>query len=228
MASVKSNSIESRRQAYRDIDLRLQVFGRLTVLRFSFRKGGNRFWKCRCECGNEVDVKTGSLRSGNTRSCGCIAKEILSKRCTVHGLSHTDEHNIWKGIIRRCSNKNDKAYPKYGGAGVCVTQRWRGPEGFINFLSDMGKRPSLKHSIDRFPDHCGNYEPNNCRWATHFEQNRNRRSNIVLTIGNRTQCISDWAIERGIEPTIAMWRWHQGYRGDLLFVPPRFLPRLRK
>jgi len=89
-----------------------------------------------------------------------------------------------------------------------MCDRWR--DSFEAFESDMGPRPSKQHTIDRFPNKCGNYEPGNCRWATMFEQNRNRKSNILLTVDGVTKCATDWALDRGLKPSVVLRRIRRG------------------
>lgn len=157
------------------IDITGQTFGRLTVIRWISKPIFS--WVCRCACGKEVLVLGGNLRSGRQSSCGCLQKEFPNSR--KHGESRmniTAEYRSWSALSNRCSNPNNAAYKWYGAIGVKVCRRWRGKNGFINFLSDMGRKPSPKHSIDRYPNPYGNYEPSNCRWATAKQQRANQRS----------------------------------------------------
>jgi hypothetical protein len=116
----------------------------------------------------------------------------------THGEGHneTPEYRAWTHMKSRCYNPRTKDYPKYGGAGVQVCEPWR--NSYENFLADMGRRPSSKHSVDRYPNPCGDYSQTNCRWATPAEQANNRRGTIRLTVGGETLTVSEWAVKMGM------------------------------
>lgn len=156
------------------LDLTGERFGRLVALQFHdfyyMPSTRMRRWWCRCDCGTELPVLVGSLRDGNTQSCGCYNLDRLSDRAT-HGLSGTPVHKVWKGMLQRCSNPAYTQYKDYGGRGITVCDRWR---IFERFFEDMGDRPSNKHTLERV-ENSGNYTPDNCAWVTRTVQNRNQR-----------------------------------------------------
>jgi len=158
------------------LDLTGQIFGRLTVLRrYSNSPSGMVRWACRCECSKETIATTHELRSGDTRSCGCLRLEVTAKRSTKHGQQRrsyrTAEYLAWVNLRNRCSNPRVHNYHRYGGRGITVCPEWL--HSFENFFAAVGKKPTPKHSIDRI-NNDGNYEPGNVRWATKSEQAYNR------------------------------------------------------
>lgn len=154
-----------------------EKFGRLTVLSAAGSdKWGNLLWECECDCGSETFVTGSHLRRGTTRSCGCLATEMISKRRKTHGLSQTRLYSIWRSMKTRCENPNNPSYKNYGGKGIDIS--WTNFESFSDWALENGYREDL--TIDRIKNDKG-YSPENCRWATRTQQNRNR-SGLVMTI----------------------------------------------
>lgn len=114
--------------------------------------------------------------------------------CTTHGMSYSKEYRVWWDMLTRCNNSNNKRFKDYGGRGIKVTKRWL---KFENFYEDMGDRPSSEHSLDRI-DNNGNYCKSNCRWATRYEQYRNRRANRYVKVGNNTLIFKDACVSIGL------------------------------
>ena len=151
------------------VDLAGKRYGRLTVVHYC---GGSK-WACLCDCGNKTVALGSSLRLKQTTSCGCAKAERVALWKKSHGLHHLPEYKVWKGMVSRCEIPSATGYKNYGGRGVSICERWR--HDFLQFLTDLGHRPSPGHSLDRI-DGDGNYEPSNCRWATRTQQNQNRRN----------------------------------------------------
>lgn len=156
-------------------DLLNRRYGKLTVIRYAgMSPAYRRMWECKCDCGGRSITRGDRLRSGTTKSCGCLSLETTLARITKHGLSGTPEYHAWASMVNRCTNKKDPAYGYYGGRGVTVCERWM---VFENFLADMGKRPSSSHSLDRIDNDLlvNSYSKKNCRWTTRGVQQRNTR-----------------------------------------------------
>jgi hypothetical protein len=198
-------------------DLTGRRFGRLIVIGLGPARSGSRTWLCRCECGNTKAALSGNLRSGKTKSCGCIRVQANQERNTTHGLALTPEYRVWLHIKGRCHTPTDANYQNYGGRGISVCQRWR--DSFESFYSDMGPRPSARHSIDRV-DNNGNYEPGNCRWATKKVQCRNQRTSRLLTFGGKTMTAAEWGESGPIPTGTILMRIYRGWSVEAAIVTP--------
>lgn len=180
------------------IDLVGKRFGRYVVLKEMLKR--NKFskiqWHCRCDCGVEKIVTGENLKSGSTLSCGCYNRDATKEANYKHGCnrrgSTTREYTVWTQMLGRCYNKKNSRYKNYGARGIIVCDRWK--YSFNNFISDIGERPSEKHSIER-DEVNGNYEPSNCRWATDLEQARNRTDNHWIEHDGRKMILQDWVNE---------------------------------
>ena len=128
------------------------------------------------------------------------------------------EYHSWKAMWARCTKPSNPSYPKYGKAGVTVCDRWR---DFAAFLEDMGQKPTWAHQIERRKNALG-YSPENCRWATPAEQQRNTSKCVWITYEGRTQCLADWANEKDIPVATLSWRLHHGYSAERALTAPAF------
>lgn len=166
-------------------------FGRWTVIGFCKKKKDHYYWSCVCDCGKEGVVEHGLLKSGHSKSCGCYSAEVRLKHGQATKDNRSSEYRTWSGMIQRCENSLTKEYKNYGARGIKICEEWR--TSFETFFSDMGKKPSSKHTLDRFPDNDGNYEPSNCRWATWAQQRRNMRTNHWIEFNGEKMVAADWA-----------------------------------
>ena len=193
-----------------------QKFGRLTAICFvGSIRGQHTFWRVKCDCGAERNVRAPDLRSGKIVSCGC--------KKTKHGARHhntsTPEYRSWKSMKARCATPSDVSYASYGGRGIRVCIRWKG--SFVEFMEDMGPKPTVYHSIDRINNYggywCGRCEECmangwefNCRWATQKEQAANTRQAVLLTHDGCTMPIIEWSRRTGVSRSAIQKRIKRG------------------
>lgn len=184
--------------AHNYVDLTGQKFNRLVVIgRAENNKNGKAVWICQCECGNYCKATTGGLKTGNNQSCGCLHKETFSNK--KHGKRNTRLYRIYAHMKCRCYDANNKDYMDYGGRGISVCDEWLNDfDSFYRWAIKNGYKDEL--TIERM-NVDGNYEPTNCTWATRAEQCNNKRSNILITFGKKTQNLKQWSDELGTSYT---------------------------
>lgn len=194
------------------IDLTGKRFGRLVVVsRAENDKRGQSRWRCLCDCGTEKTVTGSHLKNGNTKSCGCLHKEIAANTKLSHGGKHTPLYVTWCNMKQRCNNKNASYYYCYGGRGIKVCDEWENSfETFRDWALANGYEDGL--TIDRL-NNDGNYEPSNCKWSTQKEQSRHRRNNINLTIGGITKTLVEWSEIFHLPYGTLYERYCKGWRG---------------
>jgi hypothetical protein len=192
-------------------DLTGQRFGLLTALRLDEKrcKPCYFYWLCSCDCGGETSVRSSTLLSGDTRSCGCMRRQrtaALNKERSKHSLSGTRAYNVWAKMISRCTDPSSKSFPDYGGRGITVCERWQNLEAFV---ADMGE-PEPGMTLERIKNDLG-YGPGNCCWATRRAQNNNTRRNVSITFGGLTMTRSQWEQRLGLAPTTLRARLRRGW-----------------
>lgn len=190
-------------------------YEKLTIVEWLGRDNwGGQIVKCQCECGNYIETSLQGIKSGHAKSCGCYQRLLASKRLYKHGKTHNDIYNVWAAMIRRCTNPNVKEANNYIGRGISVCSDWR--NDFQKFYDYVRKLPHYKedgYSLDRI-DNNGNYEPGNVKWSTKEEQANNRRSNHFIIHNGKTQSISQWARELGMNQSTLYMRLNK-YEWDI-------------
>ena len=201
-------------------DLTGKKFGKLEVIGVHDTGSRKTYYVCQCDCGNIKVVRADALISGATKSCGCIKKEQDKINLTAnhkHKMSGTRIYETWQDMKRRCYNKQNARYDRYGGRGITVCDEWLNNfQSFYDWAISNGYSDDL--TIDRI-DNDGNYEPSNCRWSTAKEQCNNRGSNINITIGNATKSLMCWCEIFNVDYKKVYARYKRnGYEGiDRLF-----------
>lgn len=185
------------------IDLTGDRYGITTVIEYWGRVWTNHHaWLCRCDCGNEHLAGGNHLRTGVTKSCGCLHSG--GRAVERHGHHDSRTYSTWEHMIHRCTRPNYYKYHLYGGRGISVCDRWR--NSFVAFLEDMGERPEGK-TLDRYPNPNGNYEPGNCRWATAKEQARSSRKAYRIEWKGEVRSLSEIAEMEGVNRYSLIYRF---------------------
>lgn len=204
------------------IDLAGQKFNYLTVIRIESRNPLK--WLCKCDCGNLHVVSPQNLKRGLVKSCGCARKG----HTPTHNMSNTRMYRIYRGIIRRCYNKHEPAYPRYGGRGILMCDEWKADFlAFYNWSISHGYNETL--TIDRIDSNKG-YSPDNCRWVDMKAQSNNRRNCIMFTYNNKTQTVKQWCEELGLKYGTVHSRICRGWPVDeaLLYMTDARINKRRK
>lgn len=209
----------------RTYDLTGQSFGRLKVIgRNGKTKKGGTLWHCVCECGNECDVEGYRLKNGHTRSCGCLQFETLYKYGERHGDATgqlSELYNRWRAMKRRCYCSSSTNYKYYGGRGIEVCSEWK--TSYLNFKQwalENGFEENKGLTLDRI-DFNGNYYPENCRWITLGEQQRNKRNNLTVLFRGKVMTAIELSETLGIGYDTIKWRIKRGWSGEKLAKPVR-------
>lgn len=200
-------------------------FGNLTVIARGASLGRNAAWLCRCSCGEEKLVKSDRLIAGLQKSCARNGHYFLTTAQSALRKAHPSEYSSWMSMRHRCSVKHSRN-KNYAGRGIAVCERWR--VSFENFLSDMGPKPTPRHTIDRKNNDKG-YEPGNCRWATRAEQNRNLRRSIIVEHNGERVVLADLVDRLGLNKPVVLGRLRIGWTlEEALSIPVRDNVRRRK
>lgn len=206
-----------------------QRFGRLVVLERAESNGRQAKWKCQCDCGRISTPFGFSLKSGDSKSCGCVAAEKskerwknptpdmrakLGKHAITHNMSKHKAFRAWTDMKTRCLHKKSKWYPSYGGRGITICQRWL--DGFIYFWEDMGPAWFEGATLGRI-DNNGNYEPSNVRWETARQQQRNKSNTLFIDTPQGKRPISEVCDETGLSRNCIVYRIKAGWPMEKLF-----------
>lgn len=202
-----------------------QRFGKLLVLAYVSGSASMTKWLCQCDCGKKkVVTRLRFYGRAAVVSCGCETGKLIGARISRHGgakkSGHEPEYGSWVSMKQRCYLPSDRYYSEYGGRGIKICDRWRGEDGYANFVADMGRKPTSAHTIER-NDVNKDYTPDNCRWATREEQNRNRRTSRYVEVGGRRMYFPDACREYGISRHLAEGRMRLGWSVDRAFTTPR-------
>lgn len=201
-------------------DMTGQRFGRLYVIAFDHldEVNGLAYWRCICDCGKEVVVRGNCLRTGESRSCGCLARELSSIRNSTHNCRNTRLYHTWIDMKQRCMNPNQPDYPRWGGRGITVCESWlKSFDNFKEWAIENGYTDTL--TIDRI-DNDGNYCPENCRWATLEDQANNRRNSKLIEFNGEIHSETQWSRLLGGNRNLVHARLKKGWSIEKALTTP--------
>ena len=187
----------------------MEKYGRLVVIAEA-GKGprGLRLVRCQCDCGNMITTEFNRIKNGNTRSCGCLYREVIKNTNITHGKSYTRLYNSWRGMKDRCLNPKHTGYKNYGGRGIKLFHKWLVFENFMIWALSHGYWDGL--TIER-TDTNGDYSPDNCTWATRKKQGNNKRNNHLITFEGVTKTAAEWSELTGIHVQTLLSRVRLGW-----------------
>lgn len=197
------------------VDLVGKKFNRLTVIaRNGTRKNGNATWLCECDCGKRIVAVGSALKSGKTKSCGCLRSELQRENNLTHGKSKSRLYSVYAGMKRRCLDSNNENFHKYGGRGITICDEWLGDfEKFYEWAIKNGYNKNAKRgecTIERI-DVNGNYEPCNCKWSNMKEQGNNRRTNHYVFYKGERYTMKQLAEKKEMNYHTLATRLHRGW-----------------
>lgn len=191
----------------RPLDLTGKRFGTLIVQSFVERRGSQAMWLCLCDCGREAIKSLGNLRSGHTKSCGCLRSIVTTMKKTTHGMHGTPAYKSWQAMLLRCTNPKNHKFKDYGARGIKVCPEWI---SFEQFFKDMGDRPP-ETTLGRI-DNDGDYTPANCEWQGHKTQARNKRNTALFEYQGRIATLAEHCERLGlnchsVRSRIYIYKW---------------------
>ena len=209
----------------KQIDYTGQKYGRLTFLGYVGRKNNKSIWELQCDCGNKVVKPTREIVSGNTSSCGCLARELRIQRNTIHGMNRHPLYQKYQDMIRRCYNPETTRYEDYGARGIKVCNEWlKENNGFHNFtiwsyengFEDYDPKTTPRKEIptlDRI-DNNANYSPENCRWVKFKTQENNKSNNMYLYYKGERYSAKQLSEMFNVSYAIVQRKFYKGLTGD--------------
>lgn len=192
-------------------------YGRLTVVAEVEGSSYSRRILCKCDCGKNKIVDLVKLLNGNTKSCGCLKKELRIKQNTTHGLTNHPLYTVWNSMKGRCMNPKDPSYRNYGARGISICDEWLDFRCFYEWAMASGYTKGL--TIERI-NNDGDYCPENCCWIPREEQSANRRMNRFLTFAGQTKTMSQWAKEFGLKRETIRDRIKRGWSVEKAITTP--------